>query len=59
MAINFVLIVVFGLALVVIPKRFLLSYSNLLDTPMEYIGQLFGAAFIRLAVLTWLSCIFI
>ena len=53
MVINAVIAVVFGLAFVIIPVRFLLLYGNPVDAPMKYIGQLFGAALIAFAVLTW------
>jgi len=53
MIINAVISVLFGLAFVIIPERLLLLYGNSVDAPMRYIGQLFGAALIAFAVLTW------
>ncbi len=53
MVISAVILVVFGLAFVIIPERLLLLYGNPVDAPMKYLGQLFGAALIGFAVLTW------
>ena len=53
MVINAVIAVLFGIAFVLIPSRFLLLYGNSVDAPMRYIGQLFGAALIAFAILTW------
>ncbi|MBU0529207.1 hypothetical protein KKF86_05570 [bacterium] len=53
MVINAVITAVYGLAFVIIPERLLLLYGNPVDAPMKYIGQLFGAALIAFAVLSW------
>ena len=51
--INAVISTVFGIAFVVIPEQLLLLYGNS-NAAMEYLGQLFGAALIGFAILTWL-----
>ena len=53
MIITAVIAVVFGFAFVFIPEQFLLLYGNPVTAGMKYIGQLFGAALITFAVLTW------
>ena len=53
MVINAVITVVFGLAFVFMPERLLLMYGNPVDAPMLYLGQLFGATHIMIAVLMW------
>ena len=51
--INAVIAAVFGIAFIVIPEQLLLLYGNT-NAAMEYLGQLFGAALIGFAILTWL-----
>ena len=51
--ISAIILVVFGLAFAILPGQLLELYGNPVDAPMKYLGQLFGAALIALAVLTW------
>ena len=53
MIINAIIAIVFGIALVIIPGQFLSLYGPIPDEPMKNIGQLFGAALIGFALLTW------
>ena len=53
MIINAIIAIVFGVALVIIPGQFLSLYGPLPDEPLKYTGQLFGAALIGFALLTW------
>ena len=53
MVICAVITAVFGLAFVILPERFLLLYGTPDPAPLKYLGQLFGAALITFAVLTW------
>ena len=51
--INAVLATVFGIAFVVIPQVIIPLYGATVDAPLRYVGQLYGAALIGFAVLTW------
>ena len=53
MVINAVISVLFGIAFVVMPARILSLYGTTVEAPLKYTGQLFGAALIAFAVLTW------
>ena len=53
MVINSVVTGIFGLAFVFMPERLLLMYGNPVDAPMLYLGQLFGASLVAIAVLSW------
>ena len=53
MIISAVITVLFGLAFLIIPERFLELYGDTPIEPMKYVGQLFGASHIGLAVLAW------
>lgn len=53
LVINAIVVAVFGIALVLIPAQLLSLYGITVDTPLKYMAQLFGAALIGFAVLTW------
>ena len=53
MIINAIVAVVFGLAFLLIPTQLTSLYGVTADALSIYIGQLFGAALIGFAVLTW------
>ena len=53
MIITAVITLLFGLAFLFIPEKFIELYGDTVSAPMKYIGQLFGAALIGFAVLTW------
>lgn len=53
MVINAVIAIVFGITFVVVPARIVSFYGITADAPLRYVGQLFGAALIAFAVLTW------
>ena len=54
MIITAVITVLFGLAFIFIPVRFLELYgSDTVNESMKYVGQLFGSALFTFAVLTW------
>lgn len=53
MIINAIVAIVFGIAFVLIPAQISSLYGVTVDEPQKYIGQLFGAALLGFAVLTW------
>lgn len=53
MIVNAIITIVFGVLFVLIPGQLASWYGILADEPMKYVGELFGAALIGLAVLTW------
>ncbi len=53
MIITSIISLVFGLAFVFFPEKLFELYGDTVNEPMKYIGQLFGAAFLAIAVLTW------
>jgi len=53
MIITAVITAVFGIAFVVAPAQFVSLYGVTADAPLKYVGQLFGAALVALAVLAW------
>ncbi len=53
MVINTVLAALYGLAFVLVPTQLISLYGLTVDAPLRYTGQLFGAALISFAVLTW------
>jgi hypothetical protein len=53
MIITAIVALVFGILFVIIPGQFLSLYGTSPDAPTKYIGQLFGAALLGFALLTW------
>ena len=53
MTVNAVIAGLFGIAFVVVPVRFLAIYGTTVDAQLALIGQLFGAALLGYALLTW------
>lgn len=53
MVINAVVAAVFGIAFVLVPGKVIPLYGSAADAPLKSMGQLFGAALITLAILTW------
>ena len=53
MTVNAVVAGLFGIAFVVVPARFLAIYGIAVDAQFALVGQLFGAALLGYAVLTW------
>lgn len=53
MSINAIIAVVFGLGFLIVPGQVMAYYGIMADAPLEYVGQLFGAALLAFAVLTW------
>jgi len=53
MAINTVIATIFGIAFVLIPWQVLSLYGIQPEPAINFVGQLFGAALITFAVLTW------
>ncbi|KPJ84898.1 MAG: hypothetical protein AMS18_16475 [Gemmatimonas sp. SG8_17] len=53
LVINSIIAAVFGLGFVLMPGQVLSFYGVAGDAPLEYTGQLFGAALVSFAVLTW------
>jgi hypothetical protein len=53
MIINTIVAVVFGLGFLIVPGWLMAHYGIMADAPLEYVGQLFGAALLAFAVLTW------
>ena len=53
MIITAVITAVFGIAFVVAPAQFVSLYGVTADASLRYVGQLFGAALVGLAVLAW------
>jgi hypothetical protein len=46
---------VFGLAFVFVPGQVIAAYGITADAGLKYVGQLFGASLIGIAVLTWFA----
>jgi hypothetical protein len=53
MIVNAIIAIVFGIAFVAVPAQLLSLYGISADDPTKFIGQLFGAALIGFAILTW------
>jgi len=53
MVINAVIAAIFGITLVLIPWQVLALYGTQPDPALNFVGQLFGAALVAFAVLTW------
>ena len=53
MVINAIIAAVFGLGLVFVPGQVVSLYGYTADVGLSYTGQLFGAALLVIAVLTW------
>ena len=53
MIINTIIAGLFGIAFVIIPWQVLSFYGIQPNAPINFIGELFGAALIAFAVLTW------
>ncbi len=53
MIVNAVVAGVFGVGFVLVPGQVLSQYGIAVDAPIEYMGQLFGAALLGFAVITW------
>lgn len=55
MTINAIVAIVFGVAFVIVPTQAYLLYDITADEQLIYMGQLFGAALIGFALLTWMA----
>ena len=53
MTVNAVIAGLFGIAFVVVPARILAIYGITVDAQFDLVGQLFGAALLGYALLTW------
>lgn len=53
MIVNTIVAIVFGLAFVLVPAQLTSLYGVMANELASFIGQLFGAALIGIAVLTW------
>jgi hypothetical protein len=53
MVINTIVAAVFGIAFVLVPAQVIQLYGITVDAPLKYVGQLFGAALVGFAFLTW------
>ena len=53
MTINAIVAAVFGIAFVIVPGPTLAFYGVSADAPFRLVAQLFGAALVGFAVLTW------
>ena len=53
MTINAIIAAVFGIAFVIVPGQTLAPYGVSADAPFRMVAQLFGAALVGFAVLTW------
>jgi len=53
MTVNAVIAGLFGIAFVVVPVRLLAIYGITVDAQFALVGQLFGAALLGYALLTW------
>lgn len=53
MVINAIVAAVFGIAFVLVPAQVITLYGLTADAPLKYVGQLFGAALVGFAILTW------
>ncbi len=52
-AVNAVIAAIFGLAFVIAPARLLAQYGLVVDGGFSLVAQLFGAALVGYAILTW------
>ena len=55
MGINAVVAAIFGVVFVLVPARVFSLYGVEPNPPLNYVGQLFGAALVSIAVLAWLT----
>jgi hypothetical protein len=55
MVANTIIAGVFGIAFVLVPGRVVSLYGVAGDVQLTYVAQLFGAALLALAVVTWLA----
>ena len=55
MIINAVIAAVFGIAFVLVPAQALSLYGVTADDALKYVGELFGAALVSFAILTWFA----
>lgn len=55
MTINAIVAIVFGVAFVIVPTQAYSLYDITADEQLIYMGQLFGAALIGFALLTWMA----
>lgn len=55
MTINAIVAIVFGVAFVIVPTQAYSLYDIAADEQLIYMGQLFGAALIGFALLTWMA----
>jgi hypothetical protein len=55
LTINAIIAAVYGLGLVFVPSQVVSLYGYTADAGLSYTGQLFGAALLTFAVLTWLA----
>jgi hypothetical protein len=53
MVVNAIVAGLFGIGFVLVPDLLLSQYGITTDAPFELVGQLFGAALIGFAALTW------
>jgi hypothetical protein len=53
--VNAIIAVVFGLGFVLFPGQVTSLYGPEVSAPLEYVGQLFGAALLAFAALTWFA----
>ena len=53
MVVNALVAAVFGVGFVVVPGQVMSFYGPEVTPPLEYMAQLFGAALLAFAVLTW------
>jgi hypothetical protein len=55
MVINALVTAVFGVAFLLVPYELMSLYGVRADALLAYVGQLFGAALVVLAIVTWLA----
>ena len=55
MIINTIVAFVFGVVFVIIPAKAYLLYDITANEHLKYMGQLFGAALIGFAIITWMA----
>ena len=55
MVLNAIVAGVFGVVFVLVPGRLVSLYGVTADASLTYVAQLFGAALIALAVVTWMA----
>jgi len=55
MLVNTVIAGAFGLAFVIVPGDVVAHYGITADAGLRYVGQLFGACLVGIAVLTWFA----